>query len=57
MHDYNEIWRNVLETLQQNISEQGFNTWFTETQLINIQDNELQIKVPSKFIAEYLNHN
>ncbi|MDY6914909.1 MAG: chromosomal replication initiator protein DnaA [Candidatus Cloacimonadota bacterium] len=57
MYDYNEVWRNVLETLQQNISEQGFNTWFTETQLIDIKNQELQIKVPSKFIAEYLNHN
>jgi len=57
MNNYDELWSGVLDTLRENISEQGFNTWFSETEVIELQDNKLKVKVPTQFIAEYLNSN
>jgi chromosomal replication initiator protein len=57
MVQYDEFWNSILNVLQQNISEQGFNTWFTDTQLVEMIDNELIVKVPTQFIADYLNKN
>ena len=57
MNDFESIWNNVLDTLQNNISEQGFNTWFKETSLVEQSENQLTVKVPTKFIADYLNKN
>ena len=57
MNNYEELWSGVLDTLRENISEQGFNTWFSETQIIDLEDNKLSVKVPTQFIADYLNSN
>lgn len=57
MSNYEELWSGVLDTLRENISEQGFNTWFGETEVLNLTDNKLIVKVPTQFIADYLNSN
>ncbi len=57
MIDFEEFWQGILNTLQENISEQGFNTWFNETKVIDLSENELIVKVPTQFIADYLNKN
>jgi chromosomal replication initiator protein len=57
MIDFDSFWNGVLNTLQDNISEQGFNTWFSETKVIDLSDNSLIVKVPTQFIADYLNKN
>ncbi|MBN2460084.1 MAG: chromosomal replication initiator protein DnaA, partial [Candidatus Cloacimonetes bacterium] len=57
MLEANNIWLNVLDNLRENISEQGFNTWFSDTKLLDAEDNQLFIKVPTQFIADYLNKN
>ncbi len=57
MNNYDEFWSGVLDTLRENISEQGFNTWFGETEVINMENDKLTVKVPTQFIADYLNSN
>ena len=57
MIDFDGSWDGVLNTLRDNISEQGFNTWFSETKVIDLTDNSLIVKVPTQFIADYLNKN
>lgn len=57
MTDYDVMWNGVLNSLRNSISEQGFNTWFGETRLIDISENDLTVKVPTQFIADYLNKN
>ncbi len=57
MIDNSEYWEGILHTLQENISEQGYNTWFRETTVLTMKNNELTIKVPTQFIADYLNKN
>jgi len=58
MNDYQEnLWEKVLLTLQRNISEQGYKTWFNETKVLEQNDDNFLIKVPTQFIADYLNKN
>jgi chromosomal replication initiator protein len=57
MIDTNTLWSSVLDTLRENISEQGFNTWFNDTKVIHCDDSSLNVKVPTQFISEYLNQN
>ncbi len=57
MTDYDVMWNGVLDSLRNNISEQGFNTWFGETKLIDVSGDDLMVKVPTQFIADYLNKN
>jgi chromosomal replication initiator protein len=57
MTDTDALWSSVLDTLRDNISEQGFNTWFNDTKIINCDEKSLNVKVPTQFISEYLNQN
>jgi chromosomal replication initiator protein len=57
MIDFGEFWDGVLNTLQSNISEQGFNTWFSETKVMEMTEHSITVKVPTQFIADYLNKN
>ncbi len=57
MSSIEKMWSEILETLEVNISEKGFKTWFTDTQLISASDNYLTVKVPTQFIAQYCNSN
>ena len=57
MNNLENLWSEILETLEVNISEKGFRTWFTDTQLISASDNYLTVKVPTQFIAQYCNSN
>lgn len=52
-----DIWQNVLDKLEQNINEQSFKTWFYETKLVDLSDNQLVVRVPTQFSANYLNQN
>ena len=57
MDHIENVWENVLNTLRENISEQGYNTWFSDTKPIEMKDNYMYVKVPTQFIADYLNKN
>jgi len=57
MIENNKLWVNVLNNLRNNISEQGFNTWFSDTKLLEVAENNIIVKVPTQFIADYLNKN
>ena len=50
-------WNRILDTLEKNINEQSFKTWFQNTKLIDKKNKTLTIKVPTKFTAGYLNKN
>ncbi len=57
MEKIDTVWYNILDTLRDNISEQGYSTWFSETSPLNIDENQMNVKVPTQFIADYLNKN
>ena len=43
------VWKNCLKVIQDNVSPQNFATWFEPIKAIKIQDNVLNIQVPSQF--------
>lgn len=52
-----DIWQNILDKLEQNINEQSFRTWFSDTRLVDMSDTRLSVRVPTQFCANYLNQN
>ncbi len=52
-----DIWQNILDKLEENLNEQSFKTWFSNTELMDFNDNNMIIKVPTKFAADFLNKN
>ncbi len=48
------IWSEVLEILQSQISEQNFSTWIKPINPLKITGNKLIIEVPNKFIKNWL---
>lgn len=52
-----DIWQNILDKLEDNINQQSFRTWFSDTKLVDMMDDSLFIKVPTQFAANYLNQN
>ncbi len=52
-----DIWDNILNSLEENISEKSFNTFFKSTKLIELFDNKLAIEVETEFASSFLNKN
>jgi chromosomal replication initiator protein len=52
-----DIWQNILDKLEENINGQSFRTWFLDTKLVDIDKNELVVRVGTQFAANYLNQN
>ncbi len=52
--DHNQVWKNCLEVIKDNVSPQGYKTWFEPIKPINLADNVLTIQVPSQFFYEWL---
>ncbi|MCB5225105.1 MAG: chromosomal replication initiator protein DnaA [Candidatus Cloacimonadaceae bacterium] len=52
-----DIWQNILDKLEDNINNQSFRTWFSDTRLVDMMEDTLVIRVPTQFAANYLNQN
>jgi len=50
-----DIWQNILDKLEENINEQSFKTWFSNTHLVDFSDSSLTVQVGSQFSANYMN--
>ncbi len=51
---YEEVWKNCLQLIENNISPSSFNTWFRPIVPLRLEQNMLTIQVPSNFFYEYL---
>lgn len=49
-----EIWQSVLSQIQLNISPANFATWFANTKVSSVENNEATISVPNSFSKEWL---
>lgn len=49
-----EIWQSVLSQIQLNISPANFATWFANTKVSSVGNNEATISVPNSFSKEWL---
>ncbi len=52
--DNSKSWQKILDFIKQEVSSGNFRTWFGKTELGNLNDQELVIKVPSAFIKGQL---
>ncbi|MEZ4774973.1 MAG: chromosomal replication initiator protein DnaA [Bacteroidia bacterium] len=49
-----DIWKRCLQLIQEEISDQSFDTWFKPIKPIRLDQNVLTIEVPSQFFYEWL---
>ncbi|MCD4704973.1 chromosomal replication initiator protein DnaA [bacterium] len=52
--DYNEIWQAVLGELELTISKASFTTWFKNTHILEIKEENILIAVPNGFTKRWL---
>ncbi|MEY3399212.1 MAG: hypothetical protein RL220_1806 [Bacteroidota bacterium] len=52
--DHNQVWQNCLEIIKDNVSPQGFKTWFEPIKPVKLEESVLTIQVPSQFFYEWL---
>ena len=50
----NEVWKNCLQIIKDNIPTQSFKTWFEPISALKLEGNVLTIQVPSLFFYEWL---
>ncbi len=55
--DLKNIWNSFLEKIKEQISDIAFDTWFSETKLINLNDNIATILVPYHIHKKNLSEN
>jgi chromosomal replication initiator protein len=48
------VWKNCLKLIQDNVSPQSFKTWFEPIRPIKLENKVLNIQVPSQFFYEWL---
>jgi chromosomal replication initiator protein len=49
-----EVWKNCLKIIKDNVSDQSFKTWFIPIKPVKLENNILTIQVPSQFFYEWL---
>jgi chromosomal replication initiator protein len=52
--DFLQVWNNCLDIIKDNVSEQGFKTWFEPIKAVRLDKSVLTIQVPSQFFYEWL---
>ena len=55
--DLKNIWEEALKKFQENLSSIVFETWFSETELFELNNNVAKIKVPTHVHKKYLKEN
>lgn len=53
-NDHNQVWKNCIKVIKDNVSPQGFKTWFEPIKPIKLENEVLTIQVPSQFFYEWL---
>jgi len=48
------LWDKILEYTKQEIGEQAFENWFTQTKLASVTDDTIVIQVPSNFFKDWI---
>src|SRR3990172_6360344 len=47
--DQERVWEEILLLIENRMSKQGYDTWFSQSRLHSLDGNKLLIEVPSKF--------
>ena len=49
-----EFWTQCLDGIKPKISEQAFETWFNDVEIVSLEKEEITLQVPNKFHYEWL---
>src|SRR5512141_3016210 len=52
--DQARVWEEILLLIENRMSKQGYDTWFSQSKLLSIDGNRLMIEVPSKFHRDWI---
>ncbi len=52
-----QLWKNCLEVIKDNINNQAYKTWFLPIQAISFENELLVLGVPSQFFYEWIEEN
>ncbi len=52
--DQERVWEEILLLIENRMSKQGYDTWFSQSKLLSIDGNRLLIEVPSKFHRDWI---
>ncbi len=52
-----DIWNSIAKNLKSSLSTSEYDTWFSNTTLKNLDQNQALIQVPNRFVAAWLNEN
>ncbi len=52
--DNTKIWQEFLNTFKAEVSEQNFNIWFKNTDLVEIAEDKIILSIPNAFFSEQL---
>lgn len=55
--DCKSIWKNFLNKVQENISPMLYETWFMETELVDLKENHARVLVPMHVHKKHLKEN
>lgn len=55
--DLNNIWDEALKKFKENLSSIVYDTWFSETELLDLNNNIAKIKVPTHVHKKYIKEN
>jgi len=54
MKHYEQLWKNCLDVIKDNISEASYNTWFAPIVPLSYENSIFVLQVPSQFFVEYI---
>ena len=52
--NHENLWTACLQIIKKNIGDELFTTWFSDVVSLRYENNELHLRVPSPFFAEYI---
>src|SRR5690606_34464809 len=54
INKHEKVWDDCLSVIKDNVTLQGFKTWFEPIKPVRLEENVLTIQVPSQFFYEWL---
>jgi chromosomal replication initiator protein len=51
------IWKECLKTIQSNVTQMTFNTWFVPIKPVGFDENTLKVQLPSQFFWEWIDEH
>jgi chromosomal replication initiator protein len=51
------VWKSIQQVLKEYINIRSFNTWFAPIELVNLDDQVMELRVPNRFFCEWIDNH